>query len=56
MDAVLAEVGDGHCVLDAPTSSVGFYSGHGFVAIGDAYDWNGIEHVPMRRTRRERAS
>jgi len=55
MDAVLAEVGDGHCVLDAQTPYVGFYSGHGFVQIGEAYDWDGIEHVPMRRARRELA-
>lgn len=56
MDAVLAEVGDGHCLLDAQTPQVGFYEGHGFVPIGDAYDWDGIEHVPMRRARRELAS
>jgi ElaA protein len=56
MDAVLAEVGDGDCVLDAQTSSVGLYSGLGFVATGSAYDWDGIEHIPMRRARRELAS
>ena len=56
MDAVLAEVGDGHCVLDAQTSSVGLYSGLGFVAVGEPYDWDGIEHVPMSRARRELAS
>lgn len=49
MDAVLAEVGDGRCLLDAQTPYVGFYAGHGFVPIGEAYDWDGIEHVPMRR-------
>jgi ElaA protein len=52
MDAVLAEVGNADCVLDAQTSSAGLYSGLGFVAVGDAYDWDGIEHVPMRRARR----
>ena len=56
LDAVLAEVGDGHCVLDAQTSSVGLYTGMGFVAVGEPYDWDGIEHLPMRRTRRELAS
>jgi ElaA protein len=56
MDAVLAEVRDGHCMLDAQTSSVGFYAGLGFAAVGEPYDWDGIEHVPMRRTRRELAS
>ena len=56
MDAVLAEVGDGHCLLDAQTPYVDFYAGHGFVPIGEAYDWDGIEHVPMRRSRRELAS
>ncbi|HEY9417832.1 MAG TPA: GNAT family N-acetyltransferase [Pseudonocardia sp.] len=56
MDAVLAEVGDGHCLLDAQTPYVGLYAGHGFVPIGEAYDWDGIEHVPMRRSRRELAS
>jgi ElaA protein len=56
MDAVLAEVGDGHCVLDAQTPQVGFYAGLGFVPTGEAYDWDGIEHVPMQRIRRELAS
>lgn len=56
MDAVLAEVSDGDCVLDAQTPHVGFYSGFGFAAIGDPYDWDGIEHVPMRRPRRVRVS
>jgi ElaA protein len=56
MDAVLAEVGDGHCLLDAQTPYVAFYAAHGFVPIGEAYDWDGIEHVPMRRARRELAS
>jgi ElaA protein len=53
MDAVLAEVGDGECVADAQRYLVGFYERYGFVAEGDPYDWGGIEHVPMRRVKRE---
>lgn len=49
MDAVLAEAGGGECVLDAQTRSTGFYARFGFRAVGDPYDWDGIEHVPMRR-------
>jgi ElaA protein len=51
MDAVLAEVSDGDCVLDAQSPHVGFYQGFGFVPVGDPFDWDGIEHVPMRRHR-----
>jgi ElaA protein len=53
MRAVLAEVGDGDCVLDAQSAQAGFYEVHGFVPDGVAFDWDGIEHVPMRRVRRE---
>lgn len=49
MDAILAEVGSGDCVLDAQTPHVDFYSSFGFTPTGDPYDWDGIEHVPMRR-------
>ena len=55
MDAVLAEVADGSCVLDAQLSQVEFYTGHGFVPVGVPYDWHGHEHVPMRRFRRDRS-
>ncbi|MGQ0482157.1 MAG: GNAT family N-acetyltransferase [Pseudonocardia sp.] len=56
MDAVLAEVADGSCVLDAQVPQVEFYARYGFVPTGAAYDWDGIEHVPMRRARRERVA
>ncbi len=55
MNAALAEVADGSCVLDAQVPQIEFYAGHGFVPAGAAYDWDGIEHVPMRRARRERS-
>ncbi|MDQ2709484.1 MAG: GNAT family N-acetyltransferase [Actinomycetota bacterium] len=56
MDAVLAEVADGNCVLDAQVTWAEFYAGHGFEPTGEPYDWDGVEHVPMRRPRRELAS
>jgi ElaA protein len=49
MEAVLAEVGDAVCVLDAQEHMVDFYRGFGFTTTGPAYDWDGIFHVPMRR-------
>jgi len=52
MDAVLAEVGDGVCVLDAQESAAAFYAGYGFEPAGEAYDWDGVAHVPMRRPAR----
>lgn len=52
MEAVLGEVGDGDCVLDAQEHLAGFYRAFGFEASGPAYDWDGVEHVPMRRERR----
>ena len=52
MDAALAEVGSGGCVLDAQSHLTGYYTGFGFEAVDEPYDWAGIEHVPMRRTRR----
>jgi ElaA protein len=53
MDAALAEVGDDDCVADAQRYLVGFYERYGFAADGEPYDWDGIEHVPMRRVKRE---
>lgn len=52
MAAVLAEVGDGACVLDSQADAVDFYRGYGFEPAGPAYDWDGVAHVPMRRTGR----
>jgi ElaA protein len=51
MEAALAEVGDGGCVLDAPEHQAGFYRGFGFEVTGAAYDWDGVSHVPLRRGR-----
>lgn len=52
MEALLAEVGDGPCVLDAQEVATDFYRGYGFAPTGPAYDWDGVAHVPMRRERR----
>ena len=49
MEAALAEVGDHSCVLDAQEHLVDFYRHHGFVPVGESYDWDGVAHVPMRR-------
>ncbi|MGD9528150.1 GNAT family N-acetyltransferase [Pseudonocardia sp.] len=49
MAAVLAEVGDGACVLEAQTHASAFYRGYGFEQVGEPYDWDGVEHVTMRR-------
>jgi ElaA protein len=49
MEAVLAEVGDRTCVLDAQEHLAGFYEGFGFGRTGEPYDWDGVAHVPMRR-------
>lgn len=56
MNAVMAEVGDGECVADAQSHLVDFYTGFGFATDGDAYEWDGIEHVSMRRPKRELVS
>src|SRR5258706_9862954 len=37
------------CVLDAQTDAIGLYQRFGFVAYGDRYVEDGIEHLPMRR-------
>ena len=55
MNAVLAEVGAGECVADAHRELVAFYESYGFVSDGEPYSWGGVEHVPMRRVKREHA-
>ena len=50
MEAALAEVGDRVCVLDAQEHLAGFYRAFGFGQVGEAYDWDGVPHVPMRRS------
>lgn len=47
LDAALADVGAGECVLDAQQRQVRFYARHGFTATGPAFDEDGIAHVPM---------
>lgn len=49
MDAALAEVGSGHCVLDAQEAQVAFYEKHGFVVTGERFVEDGIGHAPMAR-------
>lgn len=57
LEAGLAEVGDGVCVLDAQEHLAGFYAAYGFEPSGPVYDWDGVAHVPMRRaSTRDRAS
>lgn len=51
MEAALAEVGDGHCVLDAQQAQAAFYARHGFVVAGEPFTEDGIPHVPMSRSR-----
>ena len=51
VEAALAEVGTGHCVLDAQQDQAGFYARHGFEVVGEAFDDDGIAHLPMRRCR-----
>jgi len=53
MDAVTREVGDGECVADAHRELVTFYEGYGFVSDGEPYLMGRMEHVPMRRVKRE---
>ena len=55
MDAVMAEVGSGECLAEAQSYLVPFYGGYGFVAEGGPYHDDGIEHVRMRRLKREPA-
>jgi ElaA protein len=50
IQAALAEVGDSTCVLDAQEHLAGFYGDFGFTAAGEPYDWDGVTHLPMRRS------
>ncbi len=52
MEAVLGEVGDRTCVLHAQVHVSDFYRRYGFTPTGPSYDWYGVAHLPMRRTRR----
>lgn len=52
MEAVLAEVGDRACVLDAQEHLTALYENYGFEVTGDPFDWDGVSHVPMRRPAR----
>ncbi len=52
MEAVLAEIGDRACVLDGQEHLAEFYRTFGFEPVGDAYDWDGVAHLPMRRPAR----
>jgi ElaA protein len=49
MHAVLAEVGDRSCVLDAQAHLEDFYREFGFEPTGPVHDEDGIPHVAMRR-------
>ncbi len=49
MHAVLAEVGDRACVLDAQAHLEDFYREFGFEPTGPVHDEDGIPHVAMRR-------
>ena len=49
LEAVLAEVGDAPCALNAQRHCVELYRGYGFVVDGEELIENGVPHVPMRR-------
>ena len=51
MAAAMARIGDADVVLDAQTYAQDFYARFGFVAEGEPFDEDGIEHITMRRTR-----
>jgi ElaA protein len=51
MAAALARIGDADAVLDAQTYAQEFYARFGFVAQGEPFDEDGIEHITMRRAR-----
>jgi ElaA protein len=51
MAASMARVGDADVVLDAQTYAQEFYGRFGFVAEGEPFDEDGIEHITMRRAR-----
>lgn len=52
MEAVLAEIGDRPCVLDAQEHLAEVYRAYGFEATGAAFVEDGIPHLPMRRPAR----
>jgi ElaA protein len=49
MKAAMEVVGDEEAVLEAQTYALNFYARFGFVAEGDRYLEDGIEHQTMRR-------
>lgn len=49
MAAAMTRVGDADVVLDAQTYAQEFYGRFGFVAEGEPFDEDGIEHITMRR-------
>ncbi|MBO0839905.1 MAG: GNAT family N-acetyltransferase [Sciscionella sp.] len=49
IEAALADVGDGECVLHAQAHLIGMYRAFGFSVDGEQYVEDGIAHVPMRR-------
>lgn len=49
LEAALAEVGDGPCVLDAQPYCVELFAAFGFVVDGAESTEDGIPYVPMRR-------
>jgi ElaA protein len=49
MKAAMEHIGDEAAVLEAQTYAQRFYSRFGFVATGEAYLEDGIEHITMRR-------
>lgn len=50
MRAAIAEVGSTPCTLNAQAHLAGFYTSFGFEAAGEEFDWDGVPHLPMRRT------
>lgn len=50
MEAVLAEIGQVECVLDAQTYVVDFYASFGFEPQGAEFIEDGIPHLRMRRS------
>ena len=45
-------IGDTRCFLHAQDHLRGFYEQHGFAAVGDVFDEDGIPHVRMERPAR----
>jgi ElaA protein len=50
MAAAMERIGDQAAVLEAQTYAQKFYARYGFVATGEPYLEDGIEHITMRRT------